>query len=316
MARVMQDIIDKIPRRALLDELTPERYVRKTNNGNNEIYIITHHNSPNVMREIGRLREVTFRHAGGGTGKEIDIDEFDISEHPYQQLLVWNPEDKEIVGAYRFILCKDAEYIDGKVNLATTELFEFSPLFYRDYLPYTIELGRSFIQPQYQPSEQFRKGLFSLDNLWDGLGAIVVDNPFMKYFFGKVTMYTDFNVQARDMILAFMKYYFPDEENLVKPIHEVKLKTDVGPFLDSLKGLSYKEGHSILNKNVRAQGENIPPLVNAYMNLSSTMKMFGTAINPTFGDVEETGILVNVHDIYESKKERHLNSYLQEKGLL
>jgi len=312
----MQEIIAKISREALLDELNRDRFVRKTNNGNNEIYIITHFNSPNVMREIGRLREVTFRHAGGGTGKEIDLDEFDLSDHPYQQLLVWNPVDQEIVGAYRFILCRDAEYHDGKVNLATTELFEFSPEFYKEYLPYTIELGRSFIQPQYQPSEQFRKGLFSLDNLWDGLGAIVVDNPSQKYYFGKVTMYTDFNVTARDYILSFMNYYFPDKDKLVTPIHSITIKTDISPFLNELKGLDYKEGHAVLNKHVRALGENIPPLVNAYMNLSATMKMFGTAINPTFGGVEETGIVVTIADIYESKKERHINSYRQEKGLL
>ncbi len=312
----MENIIEQVSKDALLSELTKERYVRKTNNGNNEIYIITHHNSPNVMREIGRLREVTFRHAGGGTGKSIDIDEFDTSSHPYQQLLVWNPEDKEIVGAYRFILCKDAEYINGKVQLATTELFDFSEQFYKEYLPYTIELGRSFIQPLYQPSEQFRKGLFSLDNLWDGLGALVIDNPSQKYFYGKVTMYTDFNVTARDYILSFMLHYFPDPEKLVTPIHGITYKTDVSGFINELKSLDYKAGHAHLNKLVRALGENIPPLVNAYMNLSSTMKSFGTAINPTFGGVEETGILVTIKDVYQSKKERHFHSYLVEKGIL
>lgn len=312
----MEKIIEQVSKDALLRELTKERYVRKTNNGNNEIYIITHHNSPNVMREIGRLREVTFRHAGGGTGKSIDIDEFDTSSHPYQQLLVWNAEDKEIVGAYRFILCKDAEYIDGKVQLATTELFNFSEQFYTEYLPYTIELGRSFIQPLYQPSEQFRKGLFSLDNLWDGLGALVIDNPSQKYFYGKVTMYTDFNLTARDYILSFMLHYFPDAEKLVTPIHAVDVKTDVTDFINELKNLDYKAGHAYLNKLVRALGENIPPLVNAYMNLSSTMKCFGTAINPTFGGVEETGILVEIKDVYQSKKERHFHSYLVEKGIL
>jgi hypothetical protein len=312
----MQTIIEPVSKEALLDELNKERYVRKTNNGSNEIYIITYHNSPNVMREIGRLREVTFRHAGGGTGKEIDIDEFDTSSHPYQQLLVWNPEEKEIVGAYRFILCRDAEYIDGKVHLATTELFNFSEGFYKNYLKETIELGRSFIQPAYQPSEQFRKGLFSLDNLWDGLGAIVLDNLSQKHFYGKVTMYTDFNVQARDYILTFMNHYFPDKEHLVTPIHSVTLKTDTSVFVNELKKLDYKDGHALLNKNVRALGENIPPLVNAYMNLSPTMKSFGTAINPTFGGVEETGILVTIKDVYLSKKERHFNSYLKEKGLL
>ncbi|MCE3229652.1 MAG: Hemolysin [Bacteroidetes bacterium] len=311
----MQNIIEPVSKEALQDELNKDRFVRKTNNGNNEIYIITQHNSPNVMQEIGRLREVTFRHAGGGTGKEIDIDEFDTSSHPYQQLLVWNPVDKEIVGAYRFILCKDAEFRDGKVHLATTELFDFSPKFYKDYVPYTIELGRSFIQPLYQPSEQFRKGLFSLDNLWDGLGAIVLDNPSQKHFYGKVTMYTDFNVQARDYILSFLQHYFPDEDKMVTPIHPVSIQTDVSDFLAELKTLPYKEGHALMNKNVRALGENIPPLMNAYMNLSPTMKSFGTAINPTFGGVEETGILVTIADVYDSKKERHFNSYLKEKGL-
>jgi hypothetical protein len=312
----MESIIDKVSREALIAELNRDRYVRKANNGHNEIYIITHHNSPNVMREIGRLREVTFRHAGGGTGKSIDIDEFDTSSHPYQQLLVWDPVDKEIVGAYRFILCKDAEFIDGRVHLATTELFEFSETFYKNYLNETIELGRSFIQPLYQPGENMRKGLFSLDNLWDGLGAIVIDNPSQKHFYGKVTMYTDFNVTARDYILAFMKYYFPDKERLVYPIHSIKTKTDTSEFLSQLNGLPYKEGHALLHQHVKALGENIPPLMNAYMNLSPTMKSFGTAINPTFGGVEETGILVTIADVYDSKKERHFTSYLKEKGLL
>lgn len=311
----MQKIIDPVSKEALLDELTRERYVRKANNGTNEIYIITHHNAPNVMREIGRLREVTFRHAGGGTGKEIDIDEFDTSKHPYQQLLVWSPEDKEIVGAYRYILCKDAEFINGKVNLATTELFEFSEKFYKEYLNETIELGRSFIQPLFQPGENRRKGLFSLDNLWDGLGALVIDNPSQKHFYGKVTMYTDFNVTARDYILEFMNYYFPDKDKLVWPIHSIEKKTNTDAFLNLLKGNEYKEGHAILHKHVKDLGENIPPLVNAYMNLSPTMKSFGTAINPTFGGVEETGILVTIKDVYDSKKERHFNSYLLEKEL-
>ena len=308
----MQDIIDKIPREALLKELTKERFVRKTNNGDNEIYIITHHDSPNIMLEIGRLREVTFRHAGGGTGLAVDIDDFDICAHPYKQLLVWDPIDHEIVGAYRYILCKDAEYVNGKVLLATTELFDFSDEFYKTYLPYTIELGRSFIQPMYQPSEQFRKGLFSLDNLWDGLGAIVVDNPEMKYYYGKVTMYTDFNVTARDYILSFMKYYFPDPQKLVTPIHGIDINTDVSSFLNEIKDKPYKEGQTILNKLVRSLGENIPPMVNAYSNLSSTMLSFGTAINPTFGGVEETGILVTIADIYKSKSDRHIETYIKE----
>ena len=206
-------------------------------------------------------------------------------------------------------LVKDAPIINGVVHVATTELFNFSDEFVKKYVPETIELGRSFVQPKYQPSVDNRKGLFSLDNLWDGLGAIVVDNPDIRYFYGKVTMYTHFNVHARDMILAFMNYYFPDKENLVVPIEPLPIKTDVSEFLRSIDGLNYKDGHRILNQNVRELGEHIPPLVNAYMNLSATMKTFGTAMNTHFGEVEETGILVTIADIYETKKERHINTY-------
>ena len=306
----MENIIAPIPVETLLKELNKETFVRVTNNGDNEIYIFNHQNAPNLMQEIGRLREVTFRAAGGGTGKPTDIDEFDISENPYQQLIVWNPKDKEIVGGYRYIKCKDAGFDNkGIIQLATTELFNFSDKFKTEYLPKTIELGRSFVQPKYQPSSENRKGLFSLDNIWDGLGALILDNPDIEYFFGKVTMYTHFNVHARDMILSFMKYYFPDNEHLVTPIEPLPITTDVSEFLNSIKGLPYKEGHHILNKNVRALGENIPPLVNSYMNISPTMKTFGTSMNSHFGDVEETGIMVTIKDMYESKTERHIKSY-------
>jgi hypothetical protein len=305
----MQEIISPVDKSLLESELNSDRFVRDTNNGHNQIFIVTHHDSPNVMREIGRLREFTFRTAGGGTGHEIDIDEFDTADAPYKQLIVWNPEEKEIVGGYRFIKLKDAPIVNGVVHVATTELFRFSDRSMKEYVPYTIELGRSFVQPKFQPSVDNRKGLFSLDNLWDGLGAIVVDNPDIRHFFGKVTMYTDFNIEARDMILAFMQHFFPDTENLVVPIEPLKLKSDVSGFLNSIKGLSYKDAHRILGQNVRERNEHIPPLVNAYMNLSATMKTFGTSMNTHFGEVEETGILVTIADIYDTKKERHVATY-------
>ncbi|MCX8080085.1 MAG: GNAT family N-acetyltransferase [Bacteroidia bacterium] len=311
----MEKIIPKIDRKKIKEELNEKTFLRKTNNGNNEIYIINEKNAPNTLKEIGRLREITFRYAGGGTGKSIDLDEFDTGPFAYEQLLVWNPADEEIVGSYRFKICKDAIDANGTIHLATTKLFHFSNKFIKDYLPYTIELGRSFVQPDYQPSESFRKGLFSLDNLWDGLGALVVDHPDIRYFFGKVTMYTDFDRLARDLILSFLRHYFPDRDDLVRPIRPIHIENDTSDFLNKIKNLPYKEGHTILNKMVRERGENIPPLVNAYMNLSLTMRSFGTALNEGFGGVEETGLMVTIADIYPSKKERHINSYLAEKGI-
>lgn len=304
-------MIAPVARDLIKAELTDKAFLRYTNNGNNEVYLVNYHTAPNIMREIGRLRELTFRGAGGGTGQSLDIDENDICEHNYDQLIAWNPEDEEIIAGYRVIRCDKAVDEDGNIHLSTLHYFKFSDEFVSDYLPYTIELGRSWVQPKYQPSIDNRKGLFSLDNLWDGLGALVVVNPDIKYLFGKVTMYPHFNAQARDLLLYFMNCYFPDSKGLVRPYEKLHLgyKTDITPFLGIFDGLSYKDGYKVLNKHVRDLGENIPPLINTYMNLSPTMMTFGTALNDEFGEVEETGILIILEDIYKPKKERHIATF-------
>lgn len=310
----MQEIIDPIDRTLLLEELNKNRFLRTTNNGENEIYLITANDSPNTMREIGRLREVTFRAAGGGTGKALDIDKYDISENSYKQLIVWNPVDKDIVGGYRIMYGRDAERDEnGVFQFGTSGLFTLSDKFIAEYLPYTIELGRSFVQPAYQPTKDSRKGIFSLDNLWDGLGALVVDYPDMQYFFGKVTMYPHYNVMARKMIMFFMHKYFGDPDKLVTPIVAFETFSKEDNFDAIFTGINYEDNYKILVQKVRELNTNIPPLVNAYMNLSPTMRCFGTSLNTTFGAVEETGILVKVADIYPSKKERHISTYLKQK---
>lgn len=306
----MEPIIPPVDKALLEAELTKDKFVRGTNNGNNEIYIVTCYNAPNVLRELGRLREITFRDAGGGTGKSIDVDEFDTSEKPFRQLLVWNPGEKEIIGGYRIEHGRDIKVDeDGTVHSPTAELFKFSWKFIREYLPYSIELGRSFVQPNYQPQNNLRKGMYSLDNLWDGLGAIVIDNPDVKYLFGKVTMYPHYNLLARDMILYFLSTYFPDPEKLMEPIESLPILTDHSVLKSLFTGKTYEENYKLLIQKVRALNESIPPLVNAYMNLSSTMKTFGTALNRGFGNVEETGIIVTIGDILNIKKDRHMTTY-------
>jgi hypothetical protein len=310
----MQELIAPVDKKILKRELTQERFIRKVNNGNNLIYLINHHNAPHVVKEIGRLRELTFRNAGGGTGLALDIDENDTCENSYQQLVAWNPDDEEIIAGYRLIHCRNAgQDQHGEINLSTAHLFKFSEKFKQEYLPYTIELGRSFVQPKYQPSKENRRGLFSLDNLWDGLGAMIVIHPDVKYLFGKVTMYPHYNAEARDILLYFMNCYFPDKENLVTPIHSLSYKGSIKGFDHIFEGLDYKEGYKVLNTKVRGLGENIPPLINTYMNLSSTMKTFGTVMNHEFGAVEETGILITIADIYETKKHRHIETYERDK---
>ncbi len=310
----MESIIPAIDKKLLIAELTKDKFLRKTNKANNEIYIITHHNSPNVMREIARLREIAFRYYGGGTGKEIDIDEYDMMDNPYKQLIVWNPEAEEILGGYRFICGPDIKFDkNGEPELATSHLFHFSPKFINEYLPYTIELGRSFVSLEYQSTRAGSKGIFALDNLWDGLGALSVAEPTMRYFFGKVTMYDTYDAKARDMILYFMFKHFPDPDKLVYPKKSLNITTDSKVLKKLFTEDDLKTDYKILNTSVRRLGINIPPLVNAYMGLSPQMKVFGTAVNDTFGNVEETGILIDKDEILEEKRKRHIESYILDK---
>ena len=284
-----------------------------TNKSNNEIYVITAQEAPHVMQEIGRLREIAFRSAGGGTGKAVDIDEFDTMEGGCKQLIVWNPEAEEIIGGYRYLFGTDWKTdSNGQPVLATSHMFHFSEEFMRDYAPYTVELGRSFVSLEYQNVRTNSKSIFALDNLWDGLGALTVINPTCKYFFGKVTMYPSYIRRGRDMILYFLKKHFDDKENLIVPIKPLVIETPEEELAQLFEQDTFRDDYRILNREIRNLGYNIPPLVNAYMSLSPTMKLFGTAINYGFGDVEETGILIAVDEILEEKRVRHIDSYVKE----
>ena len=300
---IMEPVIQPVDRKLISEELNSDKFIRNTRKGDNKLFEVTAHNSPHTMREIARLREISFRLAGGGTGKAMDMDEFDTdSKNAYKQLIVWDPKDQEILGGYRYIQCSGL----APHHMATSELFNFSEEFIKDYLPFTIELGRSFIQPNYQSTNIRRKGLYALDNLWDGLGALMLRYPHIKYFFGKVTMYSSYNERARNTLLYFLNQYFRDEQNLVVPVSPLEYDNQNPYFEELFCHTDYKEAYKALSKEVRGLGENIPPLINSYMNLSPTMKVFGTAINESFGGVEETGIMINIPEIYPEKIERYL----------
>ena len=303
----MENIIDAISPELIKNELTEKYLLRKTNFGNNLIYDINAHEAPNTMQELGRLREITFRDAGGGTGKKVDIDEYDTSENPFRQLIVWNPEEEEIVGSYRYKLGSTMSFDDnGQPISPTSSLFRYSEKFIQEYLPYTIELGRSFVQTKYQPSVNPRKGLFALDNTWDGLGALVVHNPEMKYFFGKMTMYNSYPAMARDYILYVLEKHFEDKDKLLAPTELKDIIADRAQLAEIFNEEEFSEDYKILVNKVREHNVHVPPLINIYMGLTPTMRFFGSSANIDFGPVEESAILITIDDIYEAKKERHL----------
>ncbi len=310
----MENVIAPISKELLKSELTEERLLRHTNRGGNELYIIDAHTAPNVMQEIGRLREIAFRAGGGGTGMSVDIDEFDTMEVPYKQLVVWNPDAEEIIGGYRYLHGSDAKFdVKGQPILATSHMFHFSEKFIQHYLPRTLELGRSFVAIEYQASRTDTKGLFALDNLFDGLASLTVVLDGAEYFFGKMTMYPSYDRLARDMILYFLDKHFGDRRHLVSAYQPLFLEHNPKQFRELFVEDDFKLDYRILNAEVRKRGCNIPPLVNAYMNLSPTMLMFGTAINHEFGNVEETGILIHVNELHEDKRKRHILSFIEER---
>lgn len=312
MEKDLRYIIPPVPRELIKAELSDRNFLRHTSRGGKEIYVTTAHLSPNIMREIGRLREISFAVEGGGTGKPLDIDEFDTLPEPFcfKQLIVWSPEDEEIVGGYRFIHGSNMyRSVDGIISTPTAELFHYTDDFIDNYLPYTIELGRSFVQPAFQPTNDMRKGIYSLDNLWDGLATIAVEVPETRYFFGKVTMYPHMNRKAKDLILYFYQKHFPDPDGLVWPNEPLLIESDFNELHALFNGHNYKEDYQILVRSVRSLNSAVPPLVNAYMNLSATMRSFGTAYNHDFGETDETGILLTLRDIYPEKKDRHFQTY-------
>ena len=302
----MEKILKRIHRRLIKSELTDDKLICATNYGGNLIYSINCFDAPNTLLELGRLREFAFRDAGGGIGKSIDLDQFDITNPPFQQLIVWDPKEKEIISSYRYILGKDIKIDKNGIHSPTAKLFKFSDNFIRNYLPYSMELGRSFVQPQYQASRS-RKGLFALDNVWDGLGAIMYKHPEIKYVYGKMTMYKSYNPFARDLILFFLNKHFSKGEILMGAYTPQKYYHDENRLAALFPNDNFKDDYKSLVHEVDKLGCKIPPLVNIYMKVASTMQCFGTSDNEEFGDTEETVILIKIDDIYEEKKARHLN---------
>ena len=307
----MEKIIDPVEVALLKAELTPEKKLMDTNKGHNELYVVTWHDSPNVLREIGRLREIAFREAGGATGKSLDLDEYDMMEKPYHQLIVWDPDADAIVGGYRFILGPDVTFDEeGQPCLASSHQFSFSETFIKNYLPHVMELGRSFVSPAYQSSKAGAKAIFSLDNLWDGILTILYQHPAIMYFFGKVTMYQSFDSVSRDLVLHFLWKHFGDKDGLVRPVKglEVMPKSDTKLMDLILTEDGLKEDFRLLKDAVRKRNSNLPPLVNSYINTSPVMLMLGTAINEGMPGIEDTAILISFDDIYEDKKTRHISA--------
>ncbi|MBR2166244.1 MAG: GNAT family N-acetyltransferase [Paludibacteraceae bacterium] len=302
----MEQIIPPVETSLLLQELEGH-LLRPSNKADNLIYDITAHECPNVMREIARLREISYRDGGGATGKEMDIDEMDTMERPYHQLIVWDPQHEQIIGGYRYLFGSEAEIRNGQPYITSAHLFRYSERFIQEYLPYSIEFGRAFVQPVYQTREMGVKALFALDNIWDGIGALVHNNPQLRWMFGKVTIYPTYNATARELIYAYLNRYHRGDSDLIAPYIQEPLLPIETPF----EGDDAQANFHILQHAVREQGTVIPPMFTAYLNITNELQFFGNAINDELANVYESGIMVDLTHVYPEKKERYITPYIQ-----
>lgn len=312
----MQAIIPAVERQILKNELEGH-LLRPSNKAGNLIYDITAHDAPNVMREIARLREISYRDGGGATGKEMDMDEMDTMPRPYHQLIVWDPEHEEIVGGYRYLLGHEAElrkneHGEKQPFITSAHLYHYSEQFIRNYLPHVIEFGRAFVQPMYQTREMGVKALFALDNIWDGIGAIMHNNPDIYYMLGKVTIYPSYPVEARELIYTYLYRYHRGDADLFAPYHPLAISEEANRIADSFyHGDDKQENYKLLLQRLRELGTVIPPMFSAYLNLTNDLLFFGNAMNDELANVYETGIMVDLHTVYEEKKIRYINPYVE-----
>ena len=302
----MQPIIPPVETALLMSELEGH-LLRPSNKADNLIYDITAHECPNVMREIARLREISYREGGGSTGNEMDMDDMDTMARPYHQLIVWDPENRQIVGGYRYLLGSEAEIRDGQPYITSAHLFHYSERFIREFLPYSVEFGRAFVQPMYQKREMGVKALFALDNIWDGIGALLYNHPEIRYLFGKVTIYPDYNSTARELIYNYLDRFHRGDCTLFAPYHEEKVQAIPTPF----EGDDLDQNYHLLQHAVREQGTVIPPMFTAYLNITDHLMFMGNAINDELSNVYETGIMVSMDTVYAEKKERYMAPYEQ-----
>ena len=310
----MKDIIPSVERELLKKELTKKRFLRPTNKADNEIYDFTAAEAPNLMREVARLRELSYRTSGGSKGEELDMDEADtMSPNPYHQLIVWDPQHEEIVGGYRYLCCsKCTMKEDGQPNITSSHLFHYSEYFIRNYLPYTIELGRAFVQPMYQSRDMGAKALFALDNIWDGIGAVMYNHrDDIRHLIGKVTIYRRFDEVSRNLIYAYLRRYHNDTKGLFWPYQPIEISTEAQEIADDIfTGSDPLFNYQMLQRAVRARGTVIPPMFSAYLNVTNNLQYFGSTVNDELSNVYESGIMVNTDDINQDKITRYIGAYM------
>ena len=308
--KLFEPLVKPVNRNILKKELTSERFLRPTRMGKNNVYVFDGVDAPNLMKEVGRLRELAFRDAGAGIGAALDLDQYDTGEHKCRQLIVWDPAEEEIVGGCRFNTFEQYQnQLNAAIPLINKELYDLHPAFEKNYAPYFIELTRAFIQPKYQTKHKDHKVFFALDNVWDGLGALLVQHPQCRYFFGRLVIYPSYDPFMRDLLFYFFKKHLYDKDETLCakfPYEPATIKDELHSYL---KTNNANKDFMELHKIARARNTVVPALISAYYRVSDTMRVFEPVIDHHFGGCFAAAMMITIADIKPNLIDRYVNPY-------
>lgn len=287
-------------KKILKDEVRKAEFLGTTIDGK-KIILADAEQSPFLLRELGRVREISFRAIGGGTGRSHDNDLYD---NYYRHLILWDDEDLEIVGAYRIGECTKIIKERGKEALYTYNLCNFNEHF-EEYRDNSVELGRSFVQPKYWGSR-------ALDNLWQGVGAYLAYHPKIKYTYGTVTINADTPKQAVEALVYFYSFYFSCETKMMKAKTPYIISDEnESLFYKIFKDLEYKEAFVILKKYLKDMGSSVPTLFKQYAELyeEGAVRFFDFNVNTAWAGVIEGFIIADNSKMKPAKRTRYIENF-------
>ena len=295
--RTVETVAPPENRVLLRQELARAEPLGETRDGK-RIFLCRMDEAPCVMREIGRLREHTFRTVGEGTGQPRDIDRFD---RYYEQLVLWDENDMEIVGAYRLADARAVIERAGVEGLYSSTLFAYGPRIVERFRE-GLEMGRSFVQPAYQTRH-------SLDYLWFGIGAYVQRRPHIRYLFGPASISRFYSREATARLVYYYGTHFSGAQLDVSPRNPFVIPDDVRARLQAeFTGVDPEEDLKSLRENLASAGLPLPTLYKHYSQATSPDGVAFTAFNidPAFGDCVDSFVIADLHKLTPRKRQRYL----------
>jgi hypothetical protein len=301
-----------------------------------EVHAFAAEEAPDVMCEVGRIREKEFRAVGAGRNLALDLDDLDFGPFAYRQLVAWDPQRRELVAAYRYILCGDLVCDDpgstdpgstdvtpekaasvgnrprnfpGYGQLRTSRLFDFSETMKREILPYSVELGRSVV------NREAAKAIMGLYCAWAGLGALTREYTHLDSFFGNFSVYSSYPPEAIALLVRFLERHHRDPDRLLAPRAGLSCEIDrslADPFTvagNKESQTDYDKDYDTLLSSMARLGAAVPPILLSYLGATRNLVYLGAARDDDFGGAVECAILVPLKGLNEKARARFVDSY-------